>query len=1030
MKQSMKIKKTFNQNGGSFPFLRKLLLLSCCSLVSLASMNAQTVVVSGKITDTANEPLIGVSVHVRGTTAGAASDVDGNYSISAKPGDVLEFSFIGMKTQLKTVGASNRIDVVMEEEAVLLDETVVIGYGTAKKRDLTGSIVSLSGAVVADKPSTNPLASIQGKVAGVQIVNTGRAGQDPEIRIRGTNSINGYTPLYVVDGLFTDNINYLNPADVESMEILKDASSLAIFGVRGANGVIIISTKRAKEGQTVVNINSSIGWKNITDRLPMTNAAQFKELYNEQRVNQGVGPFDYTNWYGDTNWQDEIFQTGFINHNNISISGSTAKSKFYAGLGYSTEEGSIKSEELTKITLNLNSEYKVKDYLKVGFQINGSRTLPPDAKGVTGVLKAAPIAPTHYDYTDPVTGETERLLHTLPDFQRAQASNPLRDIEVNGQHNIGVNHRLAGNLFGELTFLKHFTFRAAYSMNYAVGESRSFSPIIWEYNPDMPAGDDKKVHINDRESVSQSKSTGMTMQQDYILTYDNKFGKHGLVATLGLTTHYRESSSLSGGRSQLLDEIYFSPGDNIDKWWLSSLPTTAQTNGGSQWKRFTMSYLARALYNYDNRYLLNVSYRRDGSSVFSGVGNTWDNFYSFGAGWIVSEEAFMQSQEVINYLKVKGSWGVLGSENTGGNNYPTWPVLTSSGSAVFGDEIIPGYTTSYLVQDLHWEKTTSWEIGFEAQLLKQRLSIEPVYYSKRTNDIIVSLASRTGARNSLENLGEITNKGFELSASWSDKFANGDFHYSIGANLTTIDNNVVSLGRDEGDAKYDDMARTLAGYPIAHFYGYEVEGVYQTWEDIKQSPKNKVYAVKPGDLKFRDVDGSGDITDKDRTMIGNPTPDCIYGFNINVGYKGLDLGIDLMGTYGNEIYRNWGTSTYAQLNYQEHHLDRWHGKGTSNWEPILDPSRTINNVASSYYVEDGSFFRIRNIQLGYTFEPALLSKIHLKSLRIYANVQNLKTWHKNSGYTPEVGGGSLKFGVDAGGYPMPAIYTLGINLSF
>jgi TonB-linked SusC/RagA family outer membrane protein len=502
------------------------------------------------------------------------------------------------------------------------------------------------------------------------------------------------------------------------------------------------------------------------------------------------------------------------------------------------------------------------------------------------------------------------------------------------------------------------------------------------------------------------------------------------MATLGLTTNYREYSSLSGARSQLWDEVYFSPGDDTDKWWLSALPNTAQTNGSSQWKRFTMSYLARALYNYDNRYLLNVSYRRDGSSVFSGVGNTWDNFYSFGAGWIVTGERFMESQNLIDYLKIKGSYGVLGSENTGGNNYPTYPILTSSGSAVFGDDIIQGYTNEYLVQDLHWEKTAAWEIGFEMQLLKQRLSIEPVYYNKRTKDIIVSLASRTGARNSLENLGEITNKGFELAATWSDKLFNGDFHYSVGVNLTTIKNNVESLGRDAADAKYDGVARTLSGYPIAHFYGYEVEGVYQTWEDIKQSPKNTLNSVRPGDLKYRDIDGDSKITDKDRTMIGNPTPDCLYGFNINLGYKGLDLGIDLMGVYGNEVYRDWGTSTYAQLNYQEHQLNRWHGKGTSNWEPILDPSRSNNNLASTYFVEDGSFFRIRNIQLGYTFSPALLSKVYLKSLRIYANVQNLHTWHKNSGYTPEVGGGALKFGVDSGGYPMPAIYTLGINLSF
>jgi TonB-linked SusC/RagA family outer membrane protein len=986
--------------------------------------------IGGKVTDASGEPLIGASVRESSTQNAAITDSDGLFRLSVAKGSILEVSYIGYVTQNVTV-TENTMNVILSENVQAVGEIVVIGYGMAKKRDLTGSIVSLDGKTVADKPSANPLASIQGRVAGVQVVNTGRAGQDPEIRIRGTNSINGYTPLYIVDGLFTDNINHLNPADIESMEILKDASSLAIFGIRGANGAIIISTKRAKEGQTVVNINSSVGWKQISDRLPMTNAAQFKELYNEQLVNQIVAPFDYTYWQGDTDWQNEIFQIGFLNINNVSITGASAKNRFYMGLGYATEEGSVKTEKMTKITLNLNSDYKVKDYLKVGFQVNGSSTLPPDAKGVIGVLKAAPIAPTHYEWTDPLTGATERLLHTLPDFQRAQASNPLRDIEILGKHNVGVNHRVAGNVFSELNFLKHFTFKATWSMDFRINEARDYTPVIWEYNPDAP-GNNKKTEVTNRESVNQSKSTNVNTQQDYILTYENKWGKHGLTAMAGLTTNYKAYSSINGGRSQMLDNIYFSPEGNTDKWWLSSMPNTAQTNGSSQWRRFTMSYLARGLYNYNNRYLLNASFRRDGSSVFRGVGNTWDNFYSFGAGWIVSEESFMQNQKLVNYLKIKSSGGVLASENTGGNNYPSYPVLTSSGSAVFGDETIPGYAAQFLVQNLHWEKTYSYEGGFEMKLLNQRLSIEPVYYSKTTKDIIVSLASRSGAKNSMENLGEIQNKGFELAVSWNDRLGNGDFRYSIGANVTTIDNKVLSLGRDEGDAKYENSnrSRTLAGYPIAHFYGYKVEGIYQNEEDVFQSPTNTVYAVKPGDFKFNDINGDGKITDKDRTLIGNPTPDCIYGFNWSINYKGLELSADFMGQYGNEIYRDWGVSGYAQLNYQTNRLDRWHGEGTSNWEPILDPARSVNSAPSSYFIEDGSFFRIRNIQLGYAFGKPLLNALKLSSLRVYANVQNLKTWHRNSGYTPEVGGSALAFGMDSGGYPMPAIYTLGVNLSF
>ncbi|MDR1783085.1 MAG: TonB-dependent receptor [Dysgonamonadaceae bacterium] len=1015
--------------------LKNYFLALCLSMINIAFIGAQNPEIRGTVSDTRGEPLSGVIVNKQGTAVSTTTDLEGKYRIGAQRGDILEFSLFGMKSKQITVNESGIIDVILEEEEFMLDETVVIGYGTAKKRDLTGSITSLEGTLVADKPSSNPLASIQGRVAGVQVVNTGRAGQDPEIRIRGTNSINGYEPLYIVDGLFTNNINYLNPADIESIEILKDASSLAIFGISGANGVIILTTKRAKEGQTIVNFNSTVGFKSITNKLPMANAAQFRELYNEQRTNQGVTPFDYTNWQADTDWQDELFQQGFLNNNNISISGSTGKNKFYAGIGYLTEEGNIKTEEMKRITINLNSEYEVNKNLRFGFQINGAKMNFPDAKGVSGVLKAAPIAPVHREYINPVTGVTEFLLSTMPNFQRSQSSNPVRDIEILGQHTIGDNYRLAGSIFGELKLLTHLTFKATLSYNFGYSDSRTFNPIIYEYNPDV-AGDDKKVNINDRETVSQSKSQNSTFQQDYVLTYDNRFGNHGLTAMLGLTSNYKESSSLSGSRYQLIDAIYFSPEGNADKWWLSSIGSTSgESNGGSQWRRFTMSYLARALYNYDSRYLLNVSYRRDGSSVFKGVGNTWDNFYSVGVGWVVTGESFMEDVEQIDFLKIKSSYGVLGSENTGGSNYPTYPILTSSGSAVFGEDVIPGYTTEYMVQNLRWEKTFSFEAGFQAELFGNRLSIEPVYYDKLTKDIIVSLSSRTGAKNSLENLGEISNKGLELALSWSDKLHNGDFRYALGANLTTVKNEVVSLGRDELDAKYEEIGgspavRTLSGYPIAHFFGYKVEGVYQTWNDIKQSPKNTVYAVKPGDLKFADIDGDGEITVADRTVIGNPTPDLMYGYNFELGYKQIDLSIDLMGVYGNEIYRDWGNSTYAQLNYQERHLNRWHGKGTSNWEPILDPSRTVNTVSSSYFIEDGSFFRIRNIQISYSLGNRFLKKAHLQSLKLFANVQNLKTWSRNSGYTPEIGGSSLKFGVDSGGYPMPAVYTFGINLSF
>lgn len=703
--------------------MKKNLLITCVMLLfAITSMAQNKITISGVVTDKTGETVIGASVRVKGQESkGSITDINGKYQIvDVASNATLIFSYIGMREQEIAVNGRSTINVKMEEDSQLIDEVVVVGYGSAKKRDLTGSIVTVKADEIASKPSTNPLASIQGKVAGVQVVNTGRAGQDPEIRVRGTNSINGFKPLYVVDGLFTDNINYLNTADIESMEILKDPSSLAIFGVRGANGVIIITTKRAKIGKTMVNINSSVGWKVIYDRVGVTNAEEFKMLYNEQLISQGSDPYDYTQWTGNTDWQNEIFQTGFLTNNNVSITGATDKSKFYLGLGYVMEEGSIKTEKLNKFTVNLNSEYSVTDFLRFGFQLNGVRAKYPDAKGVDGALKAAPIAPTH----DLESG----LIHTLPDFQRAQVWNPLIETELRGAHNKSENYRVAGNVFGEIDILKNLTFKATFSMDYASSQGRSYSPLIYVYNPDVEGG---KERLTERESVNQSKSTSLAAQSDYVLTYLGQFGNHGLTLTAGLTTNYNESSSLSGGRSQLAGYGIL-VGDDPDRWWLSTIDdVSTATNGGSQSDRFTMSYLFRALYNYKNRYLLNASFRRDGSSVFYKTGNTWDNFYSFGAGWVMTEEKFMQNQNVINFLKLKGSWGVLGSQNTG-SSYPAYATIVSSGSAVFGDNIIAGKGPNKLISPtLGWERNYSWEVGFDMHMFNDRLQLSPVFQTKQ-----------------------------------------------------------------------------------------------------------------------------------------------------------------------------------------------------------------------------------------------------------------------------------------------------------
>ena len=825
--------------------------------------------------------------------------------------------------------------------------------------------------------------------------------------------------MYVVDGLFNDNINFLNPQDIESMEILKDPSSLAIFGVRGANGVIIITTKKAKVGQTRVNINGSFGFKSVPNQIEMVDAAGFKELYNEQLRNEGNPEFDFTGWNGNTNWQDEIFQTGFITNNNVSITGASEKHSFYLGAGYAYEQGNIKNEKYSKITLSVSNEYKLTDNFRVGFQFNGARILPADTKTVTTAVRATPVATVFNDQYG--------LYTTLPEFQKAQMNNPMVDVDLKANTTRAENYRGSGNVYAEWDFLKHFQFKAMFSMDYASNNSRKFTPIIQVYDA---SAEGSIVTLGDgKTGVSQAKQTEMKTQSDYLLTYTNTWGDHSLTATAGFTTYYNKLENLGTARAQGVGLVI---PDNPDKWYVSIGDAGTSTNESTQWERATVSMLGRILYNYKGRYLFNGSFRRDGSSAFSYTGNQWQNFYSVGAGWLISEEEFMKDITWLDMLKLKGSWGTLGNQNLD-KAYPAEPLLSNAYSAVFGtpSAIYPGYQLSYLPNaTLRWEKVEAWEVGAEANFFRNRLHLEGVYYKKTTKDLLAEVPGISGTVPGIGNLGSIENKGIELAINWRDQI--GDWNYSIGGNLTTIKNKVLSLVQEGYSIISGDKSQsyTMAGFPIGYFYGYKVEGVYQNQAEIDNSPKNTLATVTPGDLKFVDVDGNGEITPADRTMIGDPTPDVTYGINFNVGYKNWELGVDMMGQAGNEIYRTWDNYNWSQFNFMKQRLNRWHGEGTSNSQPLLNMKHTINNLNSEYYIEDGSFFRIRNVQLAYNFDKTLLSRIGVQALKLYANIQNLKTWKHNTGYTPELGGTAIAFGVDNGSYPMPVVYTFGFNLTF
>lgn len=998
----------------------------CFALLMLPAFAiAQTI--KGKVLDEAGLPLPGVTISNTVSGANTITDLDGNFTISGNAGDNLNFSFIGYLDQ--TVAASANMSVRMQISATELQEVVVnIGYGTANKRDLTGSIVSVKGEEVADKPNVNPVASLQGKVAGLSVVNSGQPGQTPDVRIRGTISRYQTGPLYVIDGIFSRTLDYINPDDIANIEVLKDPSSLAIFGVEGANGVIIVTTKKARIGKTTVNFNSSTGVKWITDTPDLTNAEQFRTLYDQQRVNQGLDPYPYYNLYsGDTDWVDEIKQDSpIISIHNLSISNATEMNRVRFSAGFTKEEGVIQYEQLKKFTFSFNDELNVSKRFKVGVGFNGYDARMPQLRNFISALNAVPIVEAF--------NAEQGLYNQLPsDLGGAQIGNPAAAIEMFKGTQLNRDTRFVGNVFGEYEIIDGLKFRAGYLANLLNYKGRGYTPVFDVYS----AESDEATPYGGvtRTSVRQFKGDEETIQQELLLTYAKTFGKHDLNAVAGYTRREINASSMSGSVSQYVN---FEPIPNDPRFWYIDVypygdPSTRVADSDES-SRGIVSLLARVLYNYDGKYLVNGSFRRDASSQL----RKWQSFWSLGVAWEISKEGFMQGQNAFDFLKIKGSVGELGNDYANAIFYPTYPNYIYGASAVFGSTPgVPETPQQSFVQafinngDLRWERVHAYEAGLELASFKNRLRFEANYFHKTTKDLLNY--DTFGGTGFFRNSGEILNKGFEFLASWRDTA--GDFTYSLSANLTTLSSKVTETYNEVDGSTFElteGSSIFSPGLPIGAFYGYEVEGVYQSYADILASAPSSLGAYDVGDLKFKDINGDGVINSDDRTVIGNPTPDFTYGASATVGYKGLSLSVDVQGVYGNEIYRDWGNgSTFTQFNYRADRLNAWSGPGTSNWEPRLNDASGYNtNNFSTYMIEDGSYVRLRNIQLAYDFKGNWMERAAIQSLKIYANAQNLITWSHNSGFSPESGGTPTRFGVDTGGYPVPAVMSVGFNVTF
>lgn len=999
-----------------------VLTFFCVFLLNVAF--AQNMTITGNVKDDSGLAMPFVTISIKGTNKVTQTEVNGNYSINAPANGTLIFTYLGFLTQEVAVNNKTKIDVNLKSDTKNLEQVVVIGYGTQKKRDVTGAISSVSGDELSKMPAVSPLASLQGKVAGLTVVNSGGAGSQPVIRLRGISSTNNASPLFVVDGLIQDNIDYLNPADIETIDILRDASSSAIYGMRGANGVIAVTTKRAAKGQTRVNFSTNVGIQKVLNKIDVTDAAGFKKLYATQLANINAAPFDFSNYTGDTDWQDQILQTAMINSNSLSFSNTGEKTTTLINLGYNNQDGVLKYENYQKYVVRLSEEIRVTDKFKIGADFTGFHAKSnPTAVGLTNALWSAPIVPIRTD---------ENTYYAMPSFQRAQVGNVVSTLERNNNTSINKAFRFNASIFAELKFLKNFTLRSTLYGDYGFGTGRGYSrpPFSIINVGENGSATTTTTDTQFRTTISQSQSESHRYQQDHTLTYEKAYdGGHRLTALAGFTSLRIASSNVSGSRQ---DSTLVVPGDP-DLWYLGIInQNNILSNGGGGNEETNVGAFARVSYIYKDRYLFNGTVRRDGSSRFS-PSNRWGTFGSVGLGWVASEEDFFKNNvKGIDYLKIRASWGRLGNSNGVSPNLYQQGLSTGS-TAIFGENIYTAVQNAYLPDpNLRYEIVQGTDVGLEIRALQSRLSADINLYDKTTDGILTSfpLPAAEGGLTYFTNLGKISNKGIEVTLGWNDRIGK-DFTYNLSGNFSYNKNLVKSLGNttEFQITGNSGVNLTNSGYSIGYFYGYRQVGVYQTAKDLLTAPQFSNSQL--GDIAYEDLNGDGVISALDRTYLGTPFPPYSYGMSVSFGYKGFDALIEGQGVVGNSIYTQRRTSNFATLNYEANRLNAWTGPGTSNVEPILDNTRGNNFLFSSYYLESGDYFRLRTVQLGYTLGKSLMTKIGAQKLRLYVSGQNLKTWSKATGYTPEAQIGSiLGGGADNGVYPIPAVYTFGLNVTF
>lgn len=994
------------------PISRLRMMVCLIGMLLPMCMFAQQITVQGIVKDQTGETVIGASVMEKGTTNGTITGIDGDFSLNMSSNGTLVVSFVGYKTQEVQVKGQKQLQVVLSEDAEMLDEVVVIGYGTMKKSDLTGAVSSIGNKDIKDSPVSNLGQAIQGKISGVQIVDAGKPGDNVSIKIRGLGSINNCDPLVVIDGVPTDlGLSSLNMADVERLDVLKDASATAIYGSRGANGVVMITTKRGTEGKGKLAVSANYSFQNATNVPSLLNAAQYAELSNDMMVNSGRNPnpewANPSELGAGTDWMDELLRTGVMQNYTVSYSGGNEKSHYYVSGGFLDQSGIVKSVNYRRFTFQSNSDAQVLKWLKFSNNITFSAdTKKSGSYNIGDALKALPIYPVKNEdgsWSGP-DGNSEWYGSTR---------NPIGPTELNKSQTDGYN--FLANLTAELTFTKWLKFKSTFGYDAKFWFIDNFTPKYnWKPTP------------TEETSRYKSDNKSFTYLWDNYFLFDHTFAeKHRVGLMAGMSAQWNTNDYLNAQKNVFMfDNVHEM--DNGEEMYAI---------GGNETEWALLSYMARVNYSYEDRYLLTATIRRDGSSRF-GKKHRWGTFPSVSVAWRASQEKWFPKNDYINDLKVRAGYGVTGSQASVGN----YSYLASYNTSVYPFGISSGNQTALVSSTLanpyiHWEEVAQTNIGFDASLFNSRVMFSFDAYLKETRDMLVkaSIPITSGFEDTTTtytNAGKVRNQGIEMSLHTIN--LTGELGWETNLTATYNKNKIKDLNSDVpyyiNQINNSYVTMLAKDYPINVFYGYVTDGIFQNQSEVNTHAVQP--GAEPGDIRFRDLNNDGVINDSDRTVIGNPNPSWLFSMNNSLSYKGFELSVFLQGIAGNKIYNANNidnTGMAAAYNQTTDVLKRWQGEGTSNSMPRAvfgDPNQ--NTRVSDRFVENGSYLRLKNITLSYTFPKQWLQKAQIENARLSLSCENVATITGYSGFDPEVGIN----GIDQNRYPISRTFSLGLNFNF